>query len=83
MLARNKLEAQMKLHGDTQATLGEAIGITGPTLSVKMNPNKTNEFTLSELDAIHKRYNLSGEEFFDIFFADEVSQLDTTSAESR
>ncbi|MBQ9737898.1 MAG: helix-turn-helix transcriptional regulator [Alphaproteobacteria bacterium] len=62
----NLLKSKMALNGDTQTTLAEAIGITQNAIWMKMN-NRC-EFKRSEIEAIAKRYNLTGDEIQQIFF---------------
>lgn len=73
--AMNKkmLESKMKLFGDTNATLAQAIGISQQSLSSKKNETRGAEFTQGEIAAIKQRYTLSAGEVDDIFFAKEVS----------
>ena len=62
----NLLKSKMALRGDTQNDLAEALNVTRPTLSFKMN-QKTN-FKQSEIDIITKRYDLTSDEIRQIFF---------------
>lgn len=64
-----KLKAQMKAHGDTQASLAASIGISLSRLNAKLNRTAGAEFDVAEIRAIKKRYNLSAEEVDNIFFA--------------
>lgn len=66
----------MQLHGDTNATLAKYLGITEQSVCNKINENGT-EFKLGEIRKIKQRYNLTKEMVDRIFFADEVSDLDT------
>ena len=61
------LKSFMILHGDTNATLAEYIGITERSFSSKINENGT-EFKQNEIMAIKKRYELSDEQVCQIFF---------------
>lgn len=70
---KKRLEAEMKLHGDTAAELAKHIGISACSFSYKKNEKHGLEFTKGEIAKIKERYNLSAEEVDRIFFADEVS----------
>ena len=48
---KNKFVSVMKLHGDTQESLAEAIGISVQRLNAKINSTGGAEFTMS-LDKI-------------------------------
>lgn len=65
---QNKLLALLKLHGDTQKMLADAIGITGSTLNYKLHEKGTS-FTQPEILVIKKRYNLSAKDIDEIFFS--------------
>jgi len=65
---KNKLVSKMKLHGDTQEMLADAIGISVQRLNAKINQTGGAEFTMSEIRAIKIRYQLTSEEVDDIFF---------------
>ena len=67
-----ELKVEMIRHGDTGKDLANALGITRQTLSRKFNSNDA-DFTQSEIAAIQKRYQLSGERVTEIFFAKNVS----------
>ena len=68
--------ALMLLHGDTNQTLAEFLGISEHSLSNKINENGT-EFKQREIRMIRRRYQLNGDMIDRIFFAEEVSELDT------
>lgn len=65
----NILKSKMKLFGDTNALLAEAIGCSAQRLSAKINETNGAEFTQGEIKSIRERYNLTDEEVTDIFFA--------------
>jgi len=65
---KNKLVSKMKLYGDTQEMLADAIGISVQRLNAKINQTGGAEFTMSEIRAIKIRYNLTSEEVDEIFF---------------
>lgn len=62
------LKSKMVLHGDTNVTLAEALGITPQRLSAKLNEWEGAEFTQSEIIIIKDRYHLTPEEVDAIFF---------------
>ncbi len=66
----------MVLHDDTNASLAKFLGITEQSLSNKINENGT-EFKQREIARIKVRYNLDADMIDRIFFAEEVSDLDT------
>lgn len=59
----------MVLHGDTNASLAEFLGITEQSVSNKINENGT-EFKQGEITKIKTRYNLDCDMVDRIFFAD-------------
>ena len=63
------LRSIMVLHGDTNATLAEFLGITEQSVSNKINENGT-EFKQGEITKIKARYNLDSDMVDRIFFAD-------------
>ena len=70
---KKMLESKMKLYGDTNATLAQAIGISQQSLSSKKNETRGAEFTQGEISAIKLRYGLSASDIDEIFFAEKVS----------
>ena len=63
------LRSVMVLHGDTNATLADFLGITEQSVSNKINENGT-EFKQGEISKIKARYNLDSDMVDRIFFAD-------------
>ena len=63
------LRSVMVLHGDTNATLAEFLGITEQSVSNKINENGT-EFKQGEIAKIKARYNLDSDMIDRIFFAE-------------
>ena len=61
------LRSIMVLHGDTNKSLAEFIGISERSFNDKINENNT-EFKQSEIVAIRRRYNLTDEQVILIFF---------------
>lgn len=70
VMNKNKFVSVMKLHGDTQESLAEAIGLSVQRMNAKINSTGGAEFTMSEIKAIKIRYSLKSEEIDDIFFCD-------------
>lgn len=60
----------MFMFGDTNRTLADALGISEPSLSNKINENDT-EFKQGEIATIKRRYSLTPQQVDEIFFADE------------
>ena len=67
-MKKNLLESKMKLHGDRQSDLADAIGISLQTFNKKLNGNDSAGFTQSEIKKIIERYNLTADEVMKIFF---------------
>lgn len=57
----------MVLHGDTNKTLADYLGISAKSVNDKINENGT-EFKQSEITAIMKRYSLNENQLTSIFF---------------
>lgn len=70
VMNKNKFVSVMKLHGDTQESLAEAIGLSVQRMNAKINSTGGAEFTMSEIRAIKIRYDLTGEDIDEIFFCD-------------
>lgn len=68
-----KLEATMKLNGDTGTSLAKYLGMARSTFSAKINETKGAEFTQGEIMAIKEKYDLSDEDTVGIFFNKKVS----------
>lgn len=63
------LRSKMILYGDTNATLASALGISSSRFSAKINETNGAEFVQSEIEKIKTRYDLTGQDVVDIFFA--------------
>lgn len=63
------LRSIMVLHGDTNKTLADYLGITEQSVSNKINENDT-EFKQGEIKRIKTRYNLTCDQLDLIFFAE-------------
>jgi len=68
----------MVLHGDTNASLAKFLGISEQSVCNKINENGT-EFKQGEITKIKERYNLDAAMLDRIFFANGVSDLDTSN----
>lgn len=66
---KNMLKSVMVLHSDTQETLAEYLGISAPTLSLKINETNGAEFNQSEIRKIKTRYKLTPDQIDQIFFS--------------
>ena len=65
------LKAKMAEHGDTQAELAAAIGISLSNFNDKLNGKVS--FRQNDIAAIRQRYHLTAEEVDRIFFTQELS----------
>lgn len=65
-MQKNELRSFMAKYGDNNQTLAEALGITSPALSVKLNGKSA--FSTKHIKIIIDRYDLSGEDVTRIFF---------------
>jgi antitoxin component HigA of HigAB toxin-antitoxin module len=74
------LRSLMALHGDTNKSLAEYLGISEQSVCNKINEKNT-EFTREEINAIKRRYSMSADLVDLVFFAEEVSELDTAENE--
>ena len=70
---KNLLRAYMAEHGDTQAQLAEAMGISLSRLNAKINGTRGAEFSQSEIQFIANRYQMKAKEVSAVFFAGKVS----------
>lgn len=65
-MMKKELRAVMAKYGDTYQTLAEALGITLPALSHKVNGQRP--FKQKEISIMIDRYELSGDDAIRIFF---------------
>ena len=65
---KNLLESKIKLHGDTQGTLADELGLSTQRINAKINETNGAQFTQGEIQKIKERYNLTNDEVMDIFF---------------
>lgn len=70
---KNMFVSKMKLFGDTQEILAEALGISLSRLNAKINGTDGAEFKQSEIKFFIDRWQLTSEEVRMIFFATKVS----------
>lgn len=70
---KNLLISKMKLFGDTQKTLADALNLSMARTNAKINETDGAEFTQGEIKAMKFRYNLTALEVDEIFFTPEVS----------
>lgn len=65
--------SKMKLFGDTQESLAEALSLSLSRLNAKINETDGAEFKQSEIKFFIDRWHLTAEEVYMIFFAAKVS----------
>lgn len=61
--------SKMKLFGDTQEILAEALGLSLSGLNAKINETNGSQFRLKEIKFFRNRWHLTPEEIDQIFFA--------------
>lgn len=66
-MKKNELRSVMVKYGDNNQILAEALGITSPALSNKMNGKSA--FSINQIKVMIDRYNLDGDDVQRIFFA--------------
>ena len=66
-------ESKMKLHGDNQSKLADALGISLTRFNAKLNQTDGAQFTQGEIQKVKERYNLTSDEMDAIFFNEVVS----------
>lgn len=69
-------KALMVVHGDTNASIADYLGITEQSVCNKINENGT-EFKQGEIGKIKIKWNLNADQIDAIFFNGEVSKIDT------
>jgi len=80
MFSKNLLKSKMALFDEGQRELAVALGISPQRISAKMNTRKVADnvkaaqFTLSEVEIIMKRYNLTPLEVVNIFIDPDSTQ---------
>ena len=70
MTNTNMLISKMKLFGDKQEILADALGISLTRTNAKINNTNGAEFTQSEIALIKIRYNLTADEVDQIFLTE-------------
>lgn len=66
---KNMFVSKMKLFGDTQQILADAMGMSLSRLNAKINEINGAQFTQSEIAFFRNRWHLTPEEVDQIFFA--------------
>lgn len=66
---KNMFVSKMKLFGDTQQILADAMGMSLSRLNAKINEINGAQFTKSEIAFFRNRWKLTPEEVDQIFFA--------------
>ena len=69
---KNMFVSKMKLFGDTQETVANALGCSLSRLNAKINETDGAEFKQSEILFFRNRWHLTPEEVDQIFFAPKV-----------
>ena len=67
------LESKMKLFGDNQSKLADALGISVQRFNAKLNETDGAQFNQGEIQKVKDRYGLTSEEVDAIFFNGNVS----------
>ena len=67
---KNMFVSKMKLFGDTQQVLADALGLSLSRLNAKINETDGAEFRQGEIKFFINRWNLVPEEVVQIFFAE-------------
>jgi DNA-binding XRE family transcriptional regulator len=70
---KNLFVGMMKAHGDNQADLANAMGISLQAFNAKLNERNGACFNKAEIQTFKDRYNASAEDIDSIFFTSEVS----------
>ena len=65
---KNMFVSKMKLFGDTQQSLADAVGMSVSNLNAKINGTNGSQFRQSEIAFFRNRWNLTPEEVDQIFF---------------
>lgn len=66
---KRKLNAVMKLHGESQQNLADFLEMSLSRLNAKINEYRGAQFRQNEIAAIQEHYSLTAEEVNEIFFA--------------
>ena len=77
---KKMLISKMKLFGDNQTDLANALNLSLATANAAINGKR--EFTQTEISIIAARYELTPEEVVEIFFSQGVHQEGTVSRET-
>ena len=66
---KNAFVSKMKLFGDTQASVADALGLSVSRINAKINETDGAQFRQSEIAFFRERWKLTPEEVDNIFFA--------------
>lgn len=66
---KNAFKSVMVLHGDTQKTVADALGVSEQTVGDKING--VSDFKTSEIKILINRYNLTPDQVDEIFFGND------------
>ena len=69
---KNMFVSKMKLHGDTQQILADALGMSISRMNAKINESNGSQFRQKEIAFFRNRWHLSPSEVDMIFFAEKV-----------
>lgn len=69
MVCKNMLVSKMKLFGETQQNLADALGLSLTSVNAKINGTNGAVFNVCEILRIKLRYHLTPEEVDQIFLA--------------
>ena len=69
---KNMFVSKMKLFGDTQQSLADALGLSLSRLNAKINETNGSQFRQSEIKFFRNRWHLTPEEVDLTFFASTV-----------
>ena len=69
---KNMFVSKMKLFGDTQQVLADALGISLSRLNAKINETNGSQFRQNEIAFFRNRWHLTPDEVDQIFFAVKV-----------
>lgn len=73
MMNKNLFVGKMKAHGDNQADLANAMGISLQAFNAKLNERNGADFNMAEIQVFKDRYQATPEDIDSIFFASDVS----------
>lgn len=74
-LNKRLLKSIMVANGDSAKDVADYLNISYASLSLRMNGHT--QFGINDITALIKRYGLTPEQVYDIFFAVKVATMDT------